>query len=348
MFFLQILTKLFGNSAFNLRLAVAKKSLATSYLIQSQWDDEKPVIFWARKAKYTTISAYRIAGQIIAAPNACRLKNKSLILAEMRRTLAWAEESIIIQSIRPVSKTYATRLKSVLQSHKDLIHIYKQSYKAENLIIAETLEDLARIHTHLIQHDKANDDVSQMESHYEILYDLSLLSLDIKKGVFTKEGLLGEKDFRINYRMLGEYHLHRYRDLQDQCEFQMAEEYFKKSIEVSREWMGEYDSRLGVAYACLSNIYFECGLTEEAHEMHDKWVHWRALQDEMILNEQVVSHKHCLMCPNFACKDCYSCICQTRLVVKRLDEYEDFFDIIKQVFYESGTTAGYQPLYEYS
>ena len=118
---------------------------------------------------------------------------------------------------------------------------------------------------------------------------------------------------------------------------ELAEDAFKRSISISSEWLGEYHSRLGVAYSCLAHIYEVCGLVEEAQVMHDKWLHWQVLQEEMIVSEQSASHKECLMCPDFSCIDCYSCICQTKLVVNKIDKYEDFFDIMQQVFYECGT-----------
>ena len=261
--------------------------------------------------------------------------------------MAWAEECLIIVQIKHQTKTYVNRLKSVLRSHDDLLNIYTQSYKPGNLIIAETLEDKARIYTHLIQHDKAKKHFVQMEKHYDLVEHLLIKSYDMKEGTFKKECLLGEYDFRINYRMLGEYYLHRHRDLAEECNFEMVEELFKKSIDISRQWAGEYDYRLGVAYSCLVSLYHQCGLTEEASEIQNKLMHWHVLQHEMEQSERATSHKNCLLCPNFACIECYSCICQTKLTVKRLDEFEDFFDIMRQVFYECGTTVRNRLQYEY-
>ena len=327
----QILTKLFGcQSAFNLLMAQARSKLAGAYRFRARFDEETSELVWARRAKHTSISAYNMAERIIV--------KDSLVLTHMRRMIAWTEEDHIIKTVKNwSSQSFANRLQNVLRRYDDLLSIYEQSFKPGNLCIAEVMEDKARIITHLIQHDKTKDDYEQMRKHYDLVYDLSLKSVDMKIAFLEKEGLLGEKHFAINYRQLGEYYFHRYRDLADICEFELAEDAFTRSISISREWLGEYNCRLGISYSCLGGIYETCGLMEKAQEMHDRWLHWNVLQEEIIQSERSKSHKECLLCPDFSCIDCYSCICQTKLVVKKIDEYDDFFDIMQQVFYECGS-----------
>ena len=337
---IQILSKLFGNmSAFNLHLAQARSKLAGAYRFQALIDDgEHSYMFWARKAQHTSIAAYNKAEQIITSDSKYQ-PNTSLILAHMRRMKAWAEEDIIIKTwpLNPSSISYTNRLQNMLRRYDDLLSIYQQSFKPGNLCIAELMEDKARIITHLIQRDKARNDYEQMKTNYDLVFDLCVKSIEMKIAFLEKEGLLGEKHFTINYRQLGEYYFHRFKDLNDVCELELAEDAFKKSISISSEWLGEYHCRLGIAYSCLARIYEVCGLMEEAQVMEDKWSHWLVLQEEWIESEISASHKECLMCPDFSCIDCYSCICQTKLVVTKIDEYEDFFDIMQQVFYECGS-----------
>ena len=335
----QILTKLFGcQSAFNLHLAQARSRLAGAYRFQALIDDEEhSYMFWARRAKNTSIAAFNVAQRIIASDPKYRPKS-SLILTHMRRMLAWADEDIIIKTWEnPLSISYANRLQNMLQRYDELLSIYQQSFKPGNLCIAEVMEDKARIITHLIQRDKAREDYEQMKTNYDLVFDLCVKSIKMKIAFFEKEGLLGEKHFTINYRQLGEYYVQRFVDLKDVCELELAEDALKRSISISSEWLGEYHCRLGVAYSCLARIYEVCGLMEEAQAMHDKWLHWQILQEEMIESERSASHKECLMCRDFSCIDCYSCICQTKLVVTKIDQYENFFDIMQQVFYECGS-----------
>ena len=360
--FFQILNSLFHSSGINLRLAVAQSRLAESYL-SANLPMCGTVYHFAMRAKLTIIPALKTALKILG--HSDNIKKTSLILADMKRIRILAEERIITNSYSSLlrSKTYVNRLKSVLQSHNDLLFIYEKCYKPDHLVIATSLEDKARVYTHLIQHNKINKNFVEMKMHYDLIDKLCLRSIGIKDEIIKKGGSIGANDFC--YRLRGEYHLHRFQDLGDECEFEIAESLFKKSIQISLKWLGEYDYRLGVAYSSLANIYARCGMQEEVQDMEAKWLNWNVLQFEIGQSEHEQNHRKCLQCPNFTCIECFSCICQTKLIVKkiaesacadcfrckkigciecytclcqskftvkRLDVFEDFFEVMKHVF----------------
>ena len=315
-----------GCDAVNFRLAVAKSKLASSYLVANIMINDEPLVRWARRAKCIIKHAYEIALKCKQYPGAPQ--STCLILADMKRIMALSEEyQIVKQVLIRSSQTYGNRLHKLLEKHVNLLHLYEKSYKPNHPIIATALETIARIYTHLIQHEMCKKNFEKTEHYY------NLTEIHIIKSIDMKEKVFGKNDVRVNYRFLGECYLHRIQDLADKCEFEKAEELFRKSIRLYKDWMGEYDCRLGVAYAGLGSIYARCGLDEEVQEMQQKWTHWSTLQQELEASSQEQNHRNCLTCPNFACIKCYSCICQTKLTVKRLDEFEDFSQTIKNVYY---------------
>ena len=256
-----------GPEGINLRLAVAKSRLATSFLTANVAINKRTLHYWARKAKHTIKSAYKIALQSTDFDLLnLRSKTTSLILADIRRIMTLTEECIVCEYDRKGSRTYFNRMKSVMRSHDNLLCIYKQSYKPDHLIIATTLENKARIYTHLIQHENMKKNFTKVKEYYDCLKELLIETINMKESV------LGKNDIRINgtYRFLGKYYLHRFQDLFDVCELEKAEDLFKKCIKISLQWIGEYDCGLGVAYSNLSYIYSWSGMLEECHDFQDK------------------------------------------------------------------------------
>ena len=317
---------MFERNGLNIRRAIAKSKLAEAWIQYNTLrgnDSILSIYLSIDNFQWWISEAHKTAHEIADYENTC------LIAANMKRIKVLAKEQEILRDYKVYDSFFRYWMKNCLGKHEELLQIFEEGYGKDHVVVSSMHTNIGRINRYLAQHEISCKNFDEAKTLYKNAKKSVWQSMKIQEKVLMKK----DKRRVENYHLMASLHMETFGLMGGLTHLKKAEKLFFKSIELKRDFLGEHECDLGSDYQGLYDLYERLGKKEEKVKIQEQLMNWKEVQREIKLSERA-QQCNCLECPDFSCINCFSCMCQTKYVTKKIGQEMNVHRILQTIYNE--------------